>query len=143
VTLDPGSFARTTYATRVEWMDTDAAGYQHNTAVTRYVEGAEAQLMRELGIDGYFGWVPRVHYEVDFEERLWFQQDVTVTIAVEKVGTSSLTLGFEVWAEEFKGKPRRRAATGRYVVVYLPDGATRGKPWPQAWVAALTGQRLM
>src|SRR5689334_5339695 len=46
--------------TRVEWMDTDAAGIYHNSSVMRFVESAEAELMRQRGLDGYFAVAPRV-----------------------------------------------------------------------------------
>lgn len=51
---------------RVEWIDTDAAGIYHNSTVTRFVEAAEAALMRERGLHGYFPVAPRVRFEVDF-----------------------------------------------------------------------------
>ncbi len=79
---------RASTAPRVEWMDTDAAGHHHNTAITRWVESAEAALMRERGLAGYFGVAPRVRHEVDFEARLWFGQEVTATVVVERIGTS-------------------------------------------------------
>ncbi len=39
--------ARAVYRGRLEWMDTDAGGHHHNTSITRFVEAAEATLMRE------------------------------------------------------------------------------------------------
>ncbi|RBQ20622.1 acyl-CoA thioesterase [Spongiactinospora rosea] len=127
-----------TYVVRVEWSDTDAAGHHHNTAVTRFVEAAEAALTRERGLTGYFGSAPRVRYEVEFEQRLYFGQQVTVMLNVEAIGTSSMTFGFEVWGEEFDGRPRRRAARGRYVTVHVPLGEDRSRPWPTSWIAALS-----
>jgi acyl-CoA thioester hydrolase len=85
---------------RVEWMDTDAAGHHHNTAVNRFVESAEAALMRERGLPGYFGSAPRVHFEADYEARLWFGQGVSTTVVLERVGRSSMTFAFEVWGQE-------------------------------------------
>lgn len=46
------------HRTRVEWVDTDAAGIYHNTAVVRFVESAEAALMRERGLHDYFPKAP-------------------------------------------------------------------------------------
>lgn len=62
---------------RVEWMDTDAAGIHHHTAIARFAETAESQLMDQLGLDEYFSQAPRVRYEVSFESPLFFQQEVT------------------------------------------------------------------
>ena len=123
---------------RVEWMDTDAAGHHHNTAIMRWIESAEAALMRERRVPGYFGTAPRVRHEVDFEARLWFGQEVTATVVVERIGASSMTFGYEVWGEAFDGRPRTRAAVGRYVTVHVPEGADGSQPWPAEWVAALT-----
>ena len=127
-----------THRARVEWMDTDAAGHHHNTAITRWVESAEAELMRGRDVAGYFGVAPRVRHEVDYEARLWFGQGITATVVLERIGTSSMTFGYEVWGEAFEDHPRTRAAVGRYVTVHVPDGADRSRPWPPDWVAALT-----
>lgn len=123
---------------RVEWMDTDAAGHHHNTAVNRFVESAEAQLMRERGLSGYFGSAPRVRFAADYESRLWFGQEVTTTVVLDRIGTSSMTFAYEVWGEAFDGRPRCRAAVGSYVTVHVPTGAGQSQPWPRDWVEALT-----
>ncbi|WP_255949897.1 acyl-CoA thioesterase [Streptomyces odontomachi] len=127
------------HRSRVEWMDTDAAGHHHNTAIVRFVEAAEAALVARCGLDGYFGAAPRVRFEADYTARLWFGQQVTAVVFVERVGTSSLTLGFEVWGEPTGDHPRALAAKGRYVTVYLPPGHESSVPWPAAWRAALRG----
>lgn len=125
---------------RVEWIDTDAAGIHHHTAIARYVESAEAALMRDLGLDDYFARAPRVHYEVDYEAPLHFGQEITTTLDVVRLGTSSITLAFEVWGEAFSSRPRLLAARGSYVTVHITgshtDGGARSAPWPAAWVEA-------
>jgi acyl-CoA thioester hydrolase len=126
-----------TFCGRVEWMDTDAAGHHHNTAVVRFVESAEAALMRERGIPGYFGTAPRVRYEVDFGARLYFGQQVTAVVTLERMGTASATFSFEVWGEEWEQTPRVRAATGRFVTVHVPTGSETSVPWPAEWRTAL------
>lgn len=139
-TLKPISVLRT----RVEWIDTDAAGIYHNSTVTRFVEAAEARLMANRGIDGYFPASPRVRYEVDFEAPLFFGQDVTATVTLAHIGTASMRWEFEVWGETFGGRPKMRAARGSYITVHInrghapkPDGPS-STPWPAAWIAALT-----
>lgn len=122
---------------RVEWMDTDAAGHHHNTAVNRFVESAEAALMRERGLPGYFGSAPRVHFEADYEARLWFGQEVSTTVVLERVGRSSMTFVFEVWGHEWDGRPAARAAVGRFTTVHVPQGAEGAEPWPRDWVESL------
>jgi acyl-CoA thioester hydrolase len=133
-----GAFvARTVHRSRVEWRDTDAGGYHHNTAVSRYVEAAEARLMRDRGLTDYFGAAPRVRYEADFTAPLWFGQEVTAVLTLERIGTTSLTFGFEVWGEAHEGEGRRLAASGRYVTVHVPRGSRHGTPWPEEWLKAL------
>jgi acyl-CoA thioester hydrolase len=131
--------------TRVEWIDTDAAGIYHNSTVMRFVEAAEATLMRERGLDAYFPVAPRVRFEVDFEAPLFFGQEVTAAVELAHLGTSSMRFDFEVWGEEHAGRPRQRAARGSYVTVHIgSNGAgaahangARSVPWPAAWIAAL------
>lgn len=135
---DPaGMAARATISRRIEWWDTDASGHYHNAAILRMVEACEAELMRGLGIQDYFGHVPRVRQEVSFESKLYFGQEVTVTLGVERLGPRSLTFAFEAWGEEHDGVPRRRAASGRVVVVHVPAGTERSAPWPEHVTAAM------
>jgi acyl-CoA thioester hydrolase len=112
---------------------------QHRAAL---VESAEASLARERGLHGYFPVAPRVRYEADFEAPLFFGQEVTTTVSVAELGTSSMTFDFEVWGEAFEGAPRERAARGRYVTVHLDrsgPGRPSSAPWPAEWVERLTG----
>ena len=133
--------ARATLRSRIEWVDTDAAGISHNSTVTRLVESAEAALVRERGLDGYFPVAPRVRFEADFEAPLYFGQEVTTTVRVTRLGSSSMTFEFEVWGEPCEGSGRVRAARGRYVTVHLDrsgPGPARSTPWPAEWVERLT-----
>jgi acyl-CoA thioester hydrolase len=134
--------ARGVHRGRVAWMDTDAAGIHHNTAITRYVEGAEAELMRARGLQDYLPRAPRVRYEVDFESPLRAGQEFTSTVDLVHIGTSSMTFAFEVWGEAADGRPRQRAAAGRLVTVHVAGGHAghgqlQSSPWPAGWVAAL------
>lgn len=122
---------RAVYRGRVEWMDTDAAGHHHNTSIIRFIEAAEALFMRERGVSGYFGAAPRVRFEVDFTAPLWFDQEVTTTLVLDRIGESSLTFRFEVWAQQDENGPRRLAARGRYVTVHVPRGSRESAPWPR------------
>ncbi|MGW0809973.1 acyl-CoA thioesterase [Nonomuraea sp. NPDC002799] len=139
--------ARGVHHTRVEWVDTDAAGIYHNSTVIRYVEAAEAELMRACGLLDYFPRAPRVRYEVEFAAPLRFGQEVTTVVQIERIGTTSMSFVFEVWGEELAHRPRVRAAAGRYVTVHVDGGhddddAARSAPWPAAWVEALQRPRL-
>lgn len=135
------AIASASLGSRIEWIDTDAAGIYHNSTVTRLVEAAEAALVRERGMDGYFPVAPRVRFEADFEAPLFFGQEVTTTVSVTELGTSSMTFAFEVWGEPFEGAGRVRAARGRYVTVHVDrsgPGRPVSAPWPSDWFERLT-----
>jgi acyl-CoA thioester hydrolase len=126
-----------TMTRRIEWVDTDAAGHQHNSAIQRFAEACEAQLFRDLNIPDYFGQAPRVRQEVNFRAKLYFGQVVTTTVTLERLGEKSMTFSFEVWGEAFDGKPRRLAADGTFVTVCVPYGSEMSEPWPASISAAL------
>lgn len=120
-----------TRRSRVGWQDTDASGHYHHGTVIRWVEEAEADLYRSLGMAQMFGRNPRVRYEVDYLSRVWFEDEVQTRLILEQVGTSSLTFAFEV---------RSRGtvvARGRMVTVnaHPEHGAL---PWPEDIRVALT-----
>lgn len=122
----------------VQWSDTDAAGHHHHTAIARFAEATEAAWMRALDLPDYFGRAPRVRYEVDYLDRLFFGQTVRVTLRITHVGTSSLHFAFEVWALDDQGDPTARAAAGKYVTVHASDATSGASPWPPQWRDRLT-----
>nr|WP_267884024.1 thioesterase family protein [Streptomyces sp. NRRL WC-3742] len=110
---------------RVEWSDTDAAGHYHFSAVQRWAEAAEAALLRRLGLAELFGRIPRVHFEADYRERLWFGDVVRTELRVVRVGGSSLHYAFEVHG------PGGLAAAGRMSVVHAVPHGKGSEPWPE------------
>ena len=71
---------------RVEFSDTDAAGIAHFTAFFRYMEQAEHELLRSVGLsvkmsgpDGEFGW-PRVGARCDFTSTAKFEDLVEIEV---------------------------------------------------------------
>lgn len=129
---DAGEPASVTVQRRVEWVDTDAAGHNHWSALVRWVEAAEAALHTCLGIAGEtFGSTPRVHFAADFRDRLYFNDVMTVELRVARVGTSSLEYAFEV------RRGGAVAADGRLVIVHIDRESGRAEPWPARLRAAL------
>uniref|UniRef100_A0AAU2K164 Acyl-CoA thioesterase n=1 Tax=Streptomyces sp. NBC_00049 TaxID=2903617 RepID=A0AAU2K164_9ACTN len=118
---------------RVEWQDTDAAGHYHHSTVVRWVEAAEAALLRRLGLAHLFGSTPRVHFEADYRARLWFGETVRTELQVTKVGTSSLHYAFTV-----RGESEEPAATGRMVIAHSAARATGSAAWPDEVREVLT-----
>ena len=121
---------------RVEWPDTDAAGHYHHSTVIRWVEAAESQLHEELGLPDLFGAVPRVRYEVDYAERLWFRDEVEIMLTVASVGRTSIRYEFEVRRGE------ALAARGALTAVHLDQESGEPRPWSGEERARLeTGRR--
>ena len=121
-----------TITRRVEWFDTDAAGHHHHGAVLRWVEAAEAELLRRYGQEGLFGRTPRVRYEVDYSERLWFGQIVEIELAIARLGEKSMRYEFTVRSGSSV------AATGSMVVAFAAPDSPRAAPWPDDVRAALS-----
>lgn len=124
----------------IEWVDNDAAGHQHDSVVTRFVEAGEAKLFRELGVDSYFGISPRVRHEIDFRAKPYFGQQVTTAVIVERIGTSSMVFAFEVWGHRPEGRQAVLAAQGRFVRSCVPQGAEKSAPWPAEVLIVLQRQ---
>lgn len=118
----------------VEWPDTDAAGHYHHSSVIRWVEAAESALHTALGLSDLFGTVPRVRYEVDYLDRLWFRDTVQIEIRVAAVGRSSLTYEFEVCRDGTS------AARGRMVCVNSDPAGAGSEPWPEEVARILRGE---
>ncbi|HJX78440.1 acyl-CoA thioesterase [Glutamicibacter sp.] len=121
----------------IEWVDTDAAGHQHNSAIMHFVEAAEAKLFRDAGADSYFAMAPRVRQEIDFSAKLFFGQEVTAAVRVERIGTSSMTFGFKVWGHPHQERGLVLAAEGKFVTVCAPPSGEGAAPWPREILAAL------
>ena len=97
----PAAFTTTR---RVEFADTDMSGLIHFTTFFRMMESAEHEFLRSLGtsvvekdLDGdgvAIGW-PRREAQCEFHAPAVFEDELAVEITVERMGRSSLTLGYE------------------------------------------------
>jgi acyl-CoA thioester hydrolase len=118
---------------RVAWVDTDAGGRIHFTAVFRWAETAETSLMRRLGfLDEWSGDFPRRNVEAEYLKVLRFEDEVEVRLRVENAGRTSVTFG---WTIVKDGEPYVK---GRHTVVHV-DGDGQPKPLPDPVRAALDG----
>ena len=118
----------------VEWVDTDASGHQHNSAILRWVEAAEAELFRSLELPDYFPSAPRVQQVINYKAKLWFGQRITATVRIHALGRTSLTMAFDVTSDAGDV-----AAYGTVTTVHVPNGSTAAQPWPEHLVRAVKG----
>ncbi|MFF2300304.1 acyl-CoA thioesterase [Arthrobacter sp. NPDC058127] len=130
----------------VEWVDTDASGHQHNSAILRWVEAAEADLFRKLELPDYFPSAPRVQHVINYKAKLWFGQRVRATVRISALGRTSLTMAFEVHGDSLIAPDDARsndgtlAAFGTVTTAHVPPGAATAQPWPENFVKALRGK---
>jgi acyl-CoA thioester hydrolase len=85
------------FETRIRFIDTDASGRIHYTAMFRYFESAEIEFLRSLGLlysaDTPYTF-PRVHVECDFMLALRHDDMILIEVCLTKLGRSSLRLEF-------------------------------------------------
>jgi YbgC/YbaW family acyl-CoA thioester hydrolase len=113
---------------RIEWPDTDASGYHHNTAAFRFIEIAETALLERLGfLDKVYGRLPRVHIEADFKRLLRFRDLVDIRLSVAAVGGSSVTYEFEMVNNG------ESVVRGRTVAVLVSKRSGRPARWPSRY----------
>lgn len=85
---------------RVEFRDTDAAGIVHFSAFFVYMEQAEHEMLRSLGLsvaahddEGEIGW-PRISATCEFLSPARFEELLDVEIRVDRLGRKSVTYAF-------------------------------------------------
>lgn len=90
----------------VEFGDTDMAGIVHFAQFFRYMEAAEHALLRSLGLSVAVDWegqkigFPRVAASCDFLRPARFGDELVITVAVSRLGRSSVTYAFEFFKDE-------------------------------------------
>jgi len=101
----------------VEFVETDAAGIAHFSAFFVYMEQAEHELLRHLGLgvflrddEGEISW-PRVSATCDFREPARFEDEIQIEVTVERVGEKSVTYAHRLTCGE------RELARGRMTAV--------------------------
>lgn len=104
---------------RVRFSDTDSSRRIHYSAMFRFMEAAEDEFLRSLGLP--YAAVekakgvsfPRVHVEAQFVAPLRYDEVVDMEVTVERVGETAFTLYFDASKD---GKP---VARGRVTVVCI------------------------
>jgi 4-hydroxybenzoyl-CoA thioesterase/acyl-CoA thioester hydrolase len=82
---------------RVEFSDTDAAGIAHFSAFFRYMEQAEHELLRSVGLSvlardeiGPISW-PRVSARCDYKFAARFEDVLDIDVQIARLGMKSAT----------------------------------------------------
>ncbi len=90
----------------VEFRDTDMAGIVHFSVFFTYMEQAEHELLRSVGmsvvheIDGQkISW-PRVAAECNYLRAIKFEQIITVQVSILRIGDKSVTYRFRFFESE-------------------------------------------
>ena len=124
----------------VEFAHTDMAGIVHFSEYYKYFESAESAFFRSQGLSlmdtfdgGRLQW-PRVFSSFDFISPMTFGDEFALHLSVLRVGTTSVTLGAEVFCGE------RKTAEGKTVIVCVEqaeDGRMAKHPIPEQILNAL------
>jgi YbgC/YbaW family acyl-CoA thioester hydrolase len=120
-----------TWRSRIRVVDTDVSTRIHYSALFRHLEAAETEFLRSIGLE-YSRWfekgysLPRIHVEADYLAPLCFDDEIDTEVRVERIGESSLTLGFRV----VKIATGEEAARGRLVGVCMDIRSGKSTPIP-------------
>ena len=114
------------FHTRIRFIDTDASGRIHYTAMFRYFESAETEFMREFGLMyGKAGFAfPRVHVECDFYVAIVHDDVIEIEVFLTQLGRSSLRLEFRAL------KSSHLAAAGAVVIACMDPKTQRAAAIP-------------
>ena len=91
---------------RVEFRDTDAAGIVHFSVFFTYMEQAEHEMLRRVGLnvmtkenDKVISW-PRVQAACNYRRSIRFEDVIDIVISVKRLGTKSIQYGFEFFHQQ-------------------------------------------
>lgn len=124
------------FESRLRFVDTDASGRIHYTAIFRHFEAAEFEFLRALGVpyrffrDETIGY-PRVRVECDFLGPIIADDLMAITVTVDRIGTTSFTLAFSVAVGQ------RPSAAGKITIVAIDRQTARPRPLPDQLAEAL------
>lgn len=105
---------------RVAWSDCDPASIYTFTAALHYVEDAEVGMLRSKSLlQELYPRLPRIYLEANYHAPARFEDELTIALAITRLGKSSIHFAFEISREA------AICASGQYGVCYL---GRDGKP---------------
>jgi 4-hydroxybenzoyl-CoA thioesterase/acyl-CoA thioester hydrolase len=122
---------------RVEFRDTDAAGMAHFSVFFVWMEQAEHELLRHLGLRVHMadeqGTIsfPRVASRCDYQRSVRFEDVVDIEIEVVRLGKKSVTYECSFTHE---GRPVASGQTTTVCCRFETDGTPKGIPIPD-WIS--------
>lgn len=114
------------FTARIRYIDTDASGRIHYTAMFRYFESAEIEFLRTLDFTygkGHYAF-PRVHMECDFMLSIVHDDLIEIEVCLTKLGRSSIRFEFRAFKEG------DLAAKGAVVIVCMDRRTQRAASIP-------------
>jgi len=128
-----------TVRVRVPFVDVDSSQRIHFTAMFRYMEVAEHELMRSISmpyataLNGHA--YPRVHLSCDFQGAVSYDDELEIEARVADVGRSSWSVGFTAYRIP-DGADRTHSgavvvARGRMTIVSMDPETERAIPLPE------------
>lgn len=109
----------------VEWVDTDASGRIHFTAVFRWVEAVEHHAYRQAGLGELVHSLPRINVGAEYKQPLTAGDQLDIDLRAHRIGNSSINYSWQIFCE---GK---LAVEGHHTVVHVGDeGQSASIPRP-------------
>jgi acyl-CoA thioester hydrolase len=114
------------WTSRILFIDTDASGRIHYTALFRYFEAAEIEFFRTIGVLHHHPAVafPRVHVECDYRSAIRYDDLLTFELSVGRIGSVSVQFKFRVLNNEVE------VARGIVVIAGMDRETQRAMPIP-------------
>jgi acyl-CoA thioester hydrolase len=132
---------RATVRIRVPFVDVDSSDRVHFTAVMRYWEVAEHELMRAIGMPYATALresaCPRVHVSADFKGAIVYDDLLAVEARVAHVGRTSWTVAFTARHAD-AGPDAWVLAEGGMTIVTMDPATERPAPLPEQLRRALS-----
>ncbi len=125
---------------RVRWGDCDPFGIIYYGAYVRLFQVAEEEMMRACGLpyailrEERGVWIPRKAFQAEFHSPARIDEEVAVQAHFSRIGTSAITMQFEV----YRASDRVHRASGSLTVVSVDKQTMKPRPVPDDIRASLS-----